>query len=228
MNRKLPGILVTAAGIIFLVIIFAMKTDIVIYTHYSSWKILLAVSVLILILGMILLSIAFIRERLENARKTETELDREYNRKRAVKLRSAADIRNFYRELNDTPEVVAAFTRLIKQLDEIEELKVKLQRLMEINNLEIFGNTRELLDRIEDYLCGNCRKAVNNYIVDEDDKEELKHSVRLLAEDNSEKLREVRNFLDQLRDYANSQEDDEEAVETLKVYCNTIRKSVSE
>ncbi|MCR4744798.1 MAG: hypothetical protein K5894_06150 [Lachnospiraceae bacterium] len=228
MNKKLPGILVTIVGIVFSAIVFGMKRNIIIYTHYSSWKILSIVSVIILIIGIVLFIKGYIKERSNNIRKIESEIDQEYEKKRSVKLKSAADIRNFYRELNDTPEVVASFTRLIKQLDEIEEFKGKLKRLMEINDLEIFGNTGELLERIEDYLCGNCRKAVNNYIVDDDNKAELRRSINLLADDNSEKLEEVRNFLDQLRDYANSQEDDEEAVETLKVYCNTIRRSVSE
>jgi hypothetical protein len=157
-------------------------------------------------------------------RKKELEKSREMMKK----LRSPEDIRACFETIRrKDPDLSDAFSRLEEQLSRIAELKVRMRTLLEMNDLEVFANTEELLDQIEDYISANCRKAVNYYIISGDKREDLLKSIFVLAADNEEKLSEVQKFLDQLLDYANSQEEDDAAVDTLKIYRDTIKNSIA-
>jgi predicted RND superfamily exporter protein len=222
-------------GILGYIYLSMNSSIIIINTHYSTWRQYKTTAILLIAIGAVLLIIRGSQMILENQRiaRAESESARrkkelEKSREMMKKLRSPEDIRACFETIRrKDPDLSDAFSRLEEQLSRIAELKVRMRTLLEMNDLEVFANTEELLDQIEDYISANCRKAVNYYIISGDKREDLLKSIFVLAADNEEKLSEVQKFLDQLLDYANSQEEDDAAVDTLKIYRDTIKNSIA-
>jgi predicted RND superfamily exporter protein len=222
-------------GILGYIYLSMNSSIIIINTHYSTWRQYKTAAILLIAIGAVLLIIRGSQMILENQRIARAESESalrkkelEKSREMMKKLRSPEDIRACFETIRrKDPDLSDAFSRLEEQLSRIAELKVRMRTLLEMNDLEVFANTEELLDQIEDYISANCRKAVNYYIISGDKREDLLKSIFVLAADNEEKLSEVQKFLDQLLDYANSQEEDDAAVDTLKIYRDTIKNSIA-
>ena len=138
-------------------------------------------------------------------------------------------------EKYDTPDSIIRYlgqmkmpkvNQLIMQIQRCDDLRERTDKLIEMNDLSTFNNVKTLLEGVKNYVCKNSRKVINNDIAGLDTHEELERDINALVEDNASKIKATEDFLDQLRDYANSQENSDEAIETLKVYSDTIRSSI--
>jgi len=235
-NRKIiPGLVCLAAGALMLLGLLAVRTQVIIQSGYPAWRTLMIVGAVLLAAGVLLVVSALVNGAMEESRRRRTIREataiREEQKERqelARKMRTPGDIRRYFGDLTaEDPSLQPVLSSLTGQLDEIASLKEKMQQLLDMNDLEAFSGASDLLEQIEDYICGNCRKAANDYIIGDGCTDEFRTKVRRLCEDNESKLSDVRHFLAQLRDFANSREDGSDAAETLRVYAEAIRDSIT-
>ena len=188
-------------------------------------------SLVLIAAGAIVLLLYFICSiKTKIDRKTSAaEAEEEKRRRDAAigKLQTPEEIKAFFSEISEKrPSLSSSLEGLTNQLDTINRQKEKLDRLLKMNNLLMFENTKELLCRIEDSICINCRKAANECIVNDGNDEAVKENIVPICKDGDEKLEQVQKYLNELVKYTNSQDSDSDAEKTLKVCCDTIRQSL--
>ncbi len=118
------------------------------------------------------------------------------------------------------------------QLDMMDEHQEKLAHLLDVNGADALSNTEDILDRVEQYLCKNVRKALN-YLDVADEEEE--RDVRLVQEklavchdEGQKQLQQVQEFLFALAEFLNKQGEDDNSMEMLDIYKSTILSSIED
>ncbi len=209
------------------------KNDLIIRMHYSGWRNLnTALTVAIIIFGVLLLGTVAIGLCLNWRNKTAIRAEREMARRRAAeeseakKLRNPEDVRRFFiRICSEKPHCQIA--KLIKgQLDKMNEFQAKFENLLEINDISMASNIRRLLQDIEDSICADCKSAINKYVVS--DESGFEDTADRVYKKNEGILGEVQTFLDDLADFASGQSSGDDALKNLNDYEEQIRASMNE
>lgn len=118
------------------------------------------------------------------------------------------------------------------QLDLMDEHQDKLSHLLDVNGADALSNTEDILDRVEQYLCKNVRKALNYMDVADNDSPKdiqlVRSKLQLCHEDGQKQLQQVQEFLFALADFLNKQGEDDNSMEMLDIYKSTILASIED
>ena len=122
--------------------------------------------------------------------------------------------------------------RLRIQLEMMDEQQERLAHLLENNGAETLSNTQEVLDRVEQYLCKSVRKVINYMDVADpdraDDVRRVEEKAAACYAEGQKQLQQVQEFLFTMADFLNSQGDDDNSIQLLELYKNTILDSIQE
>lgn len=118
------------------------------------------------------------------------------------------------------------------QLDMMDEHQEKLAHLLDVNGADALSNTEDILDRVEQYLCKNVRKALNYLdVADEEEERDVRLVQEKLAvchEEGQKQLQQVQEFLFALAEFLNRQGEDDNSMEMLDIYKSTILSSIED
>lgn len=118
------------------------------------------------------------------------------------------------------------------QLDMMDEHQEKLEHLLDVNGADTLSNTEDILDRVEQYLCKNVRKALNYLdVADEEEERDVRLVQEKLAschEEGQKQLQQVQEFLFALAEFLNMQGGDDNSMEMLDIYKTTILSSIED
>ncbi len=118
------------------------------------------------------------------------------------------------------------------QLDIMDEHQEKLSHLLDANGADALANTEDVLDRVEQYLCKNVRKALNYLdVADSDvpkDIQLVREKLAVCHDEGQKQLQQVQEFLFALADFLNKQGEDDNTMEMLDIYKSTILSSIEE
>lgn len=193
----------------------ANETRLIINLHYRGYRILYYFFLIYSIAMLVVFVLSLFIKKKDKKKVVDTKV-------KAVEKYDTPDSIIRYLGQMKMPNV----NQLILQIQRCDDLRERTDKLIEMNDLSTFNNVKTLLEGVKNYVCKNSRKVINNDIAGLDTHEELERDINALVEDNASKIKATEDFLDQLRDYANSQENSDEAIETLKVYSDTIRSSI--
>lgn len=132
----------------------------------------------------------------------------------------------------DHKELETRLQKCIVFLSKIDSYQEKLKNLLANNGADSLSDTEDVLNQVEQYICKKML-SVCNYIsiVDTNDKNEvakIKKKIDARIEDVSKQLDQVQEFLFNLADFLNKQNDDDATPETLEIYKTLILKSIND
>ncbi len=116
------------------------------------------------------------------------------------------------------------------QLDIMDEHQDRLSHLLDINGADALESTEDILDRVEQYLCKNVRKALNYLDVADPagDTRPVRDRLDACHEEGKRQLTQVQEFLFALADFLNRQGEDDNSMELLDIYKSTILSSIED
>ena len=230
--------LLISAGVALVCLVFyvytgANKEGIVIRHHYSGWRTMNTISTIALVLGGALLALslaifAFKHWQKRRVARSERELEakREAELNESKKLRTPEDVRQYFIKIcRERPQCQIA--KMIKdQLDEMNGHQDRFEKLLEVNDISMAANIKQVLQDAEDSICADCKGAINRYIVEDDTG--FEETAELVYKRNAEKLEKVQEFLNRLAEFASGQVTGEDAMRNLEIYGETISASMNE
>lgn len=141
-----------------------------------------------------------------------------------------AELQNRMRQAAEiAPSGIAPGIRKIAdEMAQMDRLQEKLNRLLKNNGADALGNTEDILDQVEQYLCRNVRKVLNYLDVLDwtEDRAILSEKLENCRRDNAVQLEKAQELIVALTEFLNSQGDSGDTAETLEMYKQTILKSI--
>ena len=211
----------------------ANKESLIIRYHYSGWRtintisvIVLAISGVNLVLNLIFSGYKFWRKQKDARSEREQAAQREAELNESKKLRTPEEVRQYFIKIcKDRPHCQIA--KMIKdQLDEMNGHQDRFEKLLEVNDISMASNIRRVLQDAEDSICADCKSAINRYIVGDDDG--FEETANQVYKRNADKLDKVKEFLAQLAAFASGNVTSGDAINNLEIYAETIRESMNE
>lgn len=124
------------------------------------------------------------------------------------------------------------FLKCVEQLSTMDRYQAKLEHLLDNNGAVALSDTKDVLDKVEQYLCKAIRKVLNYVdVVDEkseNDIEIIRQKLVVCHKDCRTQLDQVKDFLFVMVEFLNKQGGDDTTPETLDVYKQCILKSIHE
>lgn len=118
------------------------------------------------------------------------------------------------------------------QLRTMDLYQEKLANLLQNNGAETLSDTKDVLDKVEQYLCKAIRKVIN--YIDVSDENSAKDAQMILQklnacyQDCQKQLDQAKEFLFVMAEFLNKQGGDDTSPEMLNVYRTCILKSIHE
>lgn len=118
------------------------------------------------------------------------------------------------------------------QLRTMDLYQEKLANLLQNNGAETLCDTKDVLDKVEQYLCKAIRKVINYIDVSDENSEKdaqvILQKLNACYQDCQKQLDQVKEFLFVMAEFLNKQGGDDTSPEMLNVYRTCILKSIHE
>ena len=118
------------------------------------------------------------------------------------------------------------------QLRTMDLYQEKLVNLLQNNGAETMSDTKDVLDKVEQYLCKAIRKVINYIDVSDENSEKdaqvILQKLNACYQDCQRQLDQVKEFLFVMAEFLNKQGGDDTSPEMLNVYRTCILKSIHE
>lgn len=225
MKKEIRNFAIPAAGLFLVLVVALLRQPVIVYMHYSTWRFMFTAALVFTAASFVF---ACVRAVSYAVRHRAVPLPPPVQETR--RFTEKPEIVDYISHMSDSrPELKARTDRLLSQISRLDALSDKVNMLIEANDLQLFSEAGSLIGGVDGYILQNCRKVINNDIVSIDTPDVQLAAMDVLIRDNEDKIAPVVEFIDKLRDYANAQSgSDSDAVETLKVYTDTIRKSIGQ
>ena len=116
------------------------------------------------------------------------------------------------------------------QLQTMDVYQAKLANLLEDNGVTSLSDTKEVLDKVEQYLCKEVRKVINLINVSDEgsaeDAERINAQLKKCYKECQIQLDQVKDFLFAMAEFLNKQGSDDTTPETLEMYKKCILDSI--
>ena len=228
------GILIAVLGAISFLITLVAKNAIIIFMHVATWRVLNKGAIVLCIVGILLIAVDLIKKAIAKAKTHKIEAQKNKPTPVASDVEkmttpSAAKEILSYIKSNTSDAVDGQMDILIYQLDDIKNMCLRLEKVMAINNLDIFTDAKNTLEQVEGDILKNCRNVYTCYLVDADDEKTFIEDSQKFIDDNKTKLSVVDNFLDSIKKYATAAaEGDDAASEKIKSYYEAVTNAIQE
>jgi hypothetical protein len=176
---KKLGLTLLALGLIGFVLLKPAETAIIIQMGIRTFKILSLLPFVFIGAGAVFAVAGFVpnMRRLLEARRNQKNLEKKRSEGMKPKIAYAAgridprDIRRMLENLAlSRPDLGSGVEQCLTQMDVMDRRQAKLEELIAINDAGLLLNsTIDLLDDVEQYLCGNMRYIINRGIVSDSD-----------------------------------------------------------
>jgi hypothetical protein len=232
MSVLFAGILVAVLGAISFLITLVAKHSIIVAFHITTWRVLNRGALFLLIVGLGMIVVELVRKAIANAK--ARKLEEQKNKpapiiNEADKMTTASAAKEILSRIkeNTSDAVDSQMDILIRQIDEIKDMCVRLEKVMAINNLDIFADAKNSLEQVEGDILKNCRNVYTCYIMDGDDEKTFIEDSQKFIDDNKSKLSVVDEFLDSIKKYATAAaEGDDAASEKIKSYYEAVTSAI--
>lgn len=234
MSVLFAGILVAVLGMVSFLITLVAKHSIIVAFHVSTWRVFNRGAIILFIVGVGLIAVELIRKSIANVK--TRKLEEQKNKpapiiNEADKMTTASAAKEILSRIkeNTSDDVDSQMDILIHQLDEIKDMCLRLEKVMAINNLDIFTDAKNTLGQVEGDILKNCRNVYTCYIMDGDDEKTFIEDSQKFIDDNKAKLSVVDEFLDSIKKYATAAaEGDDAASEKIKSYYEAVTNAIQE
>ena len=244
MKKRVLAVILLAAGGLSEIVVRLCMDDIIIQYGISLYRTILMAANILIAAGVIFAgaSILFmIKERKSmKLQKTDDE------KKKALEKDSKAFL-SVKKELNasglkmlvydkyekgNIPFIKDVFRRCWEQMNKMDVYQEKLNNLITSNGADGLEDSKDVLNKTEQYICKNVRKMLNLLEVSDlgnpvEDKH-LEAMFNILLQDNGEKLQNADDFLHAVVEFLNGQGDSKEELEMMEIYKNTILEVLKE
>lgn len=170
-----------------------------------------------------------LREREQSADRQKLEADLPVNgRLTDVKVRELLkeNASGKWRALQD------AIGGLAAQMCQMDSYQERLANLLTSNQASTLGDTEEVLDQVEQYICRNIRKVLNYMTVydpaSQEDAAALEKLIEECRDANQEQLTQTKEFVFALTEFLNRQGDSSQDTYSLELYKKLILDSIKE
>lgn len=149
------------------------------------------------------------------------------NEQRKTSLATPEGIYNYILQVREafcysTPNTFHAMDAIKKQLDEMNELQEKLDKLFSANDMADLGDARNLLQDIEDAICMASTKRLINYYIIGGEKALLEHVEQTIS-DNELLLTQARGVLTDIVEYVNGDKTIDDISNHIAIFRKTIQ-----
>ena len=255
MRRQKAGLALVAASIIIYAAaaaaIFMCKDHLVITAGIKAYRainrtVLISGGILCAVIAAIYIarSVSKIRsEKISNKAEAAAKAQREADLCREKKERESLSVSRDMdsgrlRQIMDSysagqwSALSAQLRQLCIQLDMMDGQQEKLSHLIENNGADSLSNTKDMLDKVEQYMCKSVRKVINYMDVanasDAADVSRVREKINECLTDLQQQIRQVQEFLFALADFLNTQGDGDNSMQMLDIYKETILDSIRE
>ncbi|MCR5603209.1 MAG: hypothetical protein K6G27_05840 [Lachnospiraceae bacterium] len=139
---------------------------------------------------------------------------------------------NLYEVTGDaTDETVRkAVKTVIKTMDVMDDLQDRLKELLDNNGADALRDTENILDDVEQHICRNVRKFINNITIldmkNSRDREKIVTSAVECSEQNQKLLKLTKDFMTSLVEFLNRQ-GDSSSEEEINMYKEALTEQLS-
>ena len=121
---------------------------------------------------------------------------------------------------------------LAAQMCQMDSYQERLANLLTSNQASTLGDTEEVLDQVEQYICRNIRKVLNYMTVydpaSQEDAAALEKLIEECRDANQEQLTQTKEFVFALTEFLNRQGDSSQDTYSLELYKKLILDSIKE
>ena len=121
---------------------------------------------------------------------------------------------------------------LAVQMCQMDSYQERLANLLTSNQASTLGDTEEVLDQVEQYICRNIRKVLNYMTVydpaSQEDAAALEKLIEECRDANQEQLTQTKEFVFALTEFLNRQGDSSQDTYSLELYKKLILDSIKE
>ena len=233
-----------AAGVVRVMLAFA-KDAIVVQIGIRSYRSITTVSAALLGVFTACACISTLlgifrsrKDRKKEAEKSEKEAERAFELEREKrKLESPLSVsdRMDPKRIRDkleaeaekqAPDIRKAILTIATQMYRMDELQEKHAGLLKENGADALGDTVDVLDEVEQYICRNVRKVLNYLSVfDSGEKDVLMDRLKECWFANEEQLKKTQDFLLALTEFLNRQGDSRNT-DSIDIYKETILNAI--
>lgn len=226
-NIETVGTIVEICAFIVSALLALKKDDLVIMLHYSGWRMAKSISSVILIaVGIFLAVMAVLIFRASRQIKPEQPEKVEQPLRKVMTPEAVYtyvdNLINWARQMGRSSDGYAVqLTTIRDQLDQMNELQQNLESILDSSDkVTGFASSRDLLQEIENTICGNVKNLLPYLFVSEEDFVERAIEV---TKQNEKFLDEAKDILRMIVEFING--DDAEA-EAIIMQINAFRKSI--
>ena len=139
---------------------------------------------------------------------------------------------NLYEVTGDaTDETVRkAVKTVIKTMDVMDDLQDRLKELLDNNGADALRDTENILDDVEQHICRNVRKFINNITIldmkNSRDREKIINSAVECSEQNQKLLKLTKDFMTSLVEFLNRQ-GDSSSEDEINMYKEALTEQLS-
>ena len=220
----------------------AIEPSITIRFHYSGFKLIQNIVKFCLGTSVGWTGVSFgllLRDRQRHKKEKKADYSRleqiqkqRQNEQRKTSLATPEGIYNYILQVREafcysTPNTFHAMDTIKKQLDEMNELQEKLDKLFSANDMADLGDARNLLQDIEDAICMASTKRLINYYIIGGENALLEHAEQTIS-DNELLLTQARGVLTDIVEYVNGDKTIDDISNHIAIFRKTIQNFMKE
>lgn len=243
-GKTIAAIILTAAAAAARIMVEQRKEDLIIEKGISGYRTWASTSTALLIAAAALAAILLILQFSDAARKRrEEEAAGRLAAEAAEKspraplsvdgVMNPGEIRNFLIQQGsgEWRKYRGNLGQCVDVMDDMSDCRTRLHKLLEMNGADTLRDTEDVLRQVEQYICRNMRKIINNLsAVDIDSPDSEPKIQKWFSEcisDSMQKLDKVNEFIVSLSEFFNSQGEDSSSLDMLDIYKGTILESIT-
>ena len=243
-GKTIAAIILTAAAAAARIMVEQRKEDLIIEKGISGYRTWASTSTALLIAAAALAAILLILQFSDAARKhREEEAAGRLAAEAAEKspraplsvdgVMNPGEIRNFLIQQGsgEWRKYRGNLGQCVDVMDDMSDCRARLHKLLEMNGADTLRDTEDVLRQVEQYICRNRRKIINNLsAVDIDSPDSEPKIQKWFSEcisDSMQKLDKVNEFIVSLSEFFNSQGEDSSSLDMLDIYKGTILESIA-
>ena len=243
-GKTIGAILLTAAAAAFRIMVELNKKDLIIENGVSSYRNYASASTALLAAAVVLTVIMLALEVSAAAKKRREEETAASLAAAAAEKRPRAplsvdgvmnpeEIRNYLllQGSGEWRKYRGNLGMCVDVMDDMSECRERLHKLLDMNGADTLRDTEDVLRQVEQYICRNMRKIINNLsAVDMDSPDSGPKIQKWFSDcinDSRQKIDKVNEFIVSLSEFFNSQGEDSSSLDMLDIYKGTILESIT-
>lgn len=243
-GKTIAAILLTAAAAAARIMVELKKEDIIIERGISGYRTYASASTALLIAAAVLAGILVILQVSAAAKKRREEeaawrlaAEKAEKRPRAPLSVDGAmnteEIRSFLVQQGsgEWKKYRGNLGQCVDVMDEMRECRERLHNLLDMNGADTLRDTEDVLRQVEQYICRNMRKIINNLSAVDIDSPDSEPKIQKwfsdCISDSMQKIDKVNEFIVSLSEFFNSQGEDSSSLDMLDIYKGTILESIA-